>query len=109
MTRWGQTYVILVGEHHTASHQGPCRWLAILISWERKIAKSVGSRVRGLLRNVAETLGYANETAENQSTDPEKIALGNIARNLTVNREDVASVITIAFSSSDPRQGGSDR
>src|SRR5215207_2332816 len=60
------------------------------------------SRIRGLPRNVAQTLGYANETAENQSTDPEKIALGNVARNLTVNREDVASVITIAFSSSDP-------
>ena len=68
----------------------------------RPDSQSLGSRVRGLLRNVAETLGYPKETAENQSTDPEKIALGNVARNLTVNREDVASVMTIAFSSSDP-------
>ena len=68
----------------------------------RPDSPSLGSRVRGLLRSVAEIFGYSNETAENQPTDPEKIALGNVARNLTVNREDVASVMTIAFSSSDP-------
>ena len=67
-----------------------------------KDSQSLSSRVRGLLRSVAEALGYPKETAENQSTDPEKIALGNVARNLTVNREDVASVMTIAFSSSEP-------
>lgn len=68
----------------------------------RPDSQSLGARVRDLLRNVAEIFGYQNETAENQPTDPEKIALGNVTRNLTVNREDVASVMTIAFSSSDP-------
>ena len=67
-----------------------------------KDSQSLGSRVRGLLRNIAEALGYAKEPAENQSNDPEKIALGNVVRNLTVNREDVASVMSIAFSSNDP-------
>ena len=40
--------------------------------------------------------------SENQSNDPEKIALGNIVRDLTVSREDVASVISVTFSSNDP-------
>src|SRR3954471_11540774 len=63
--------------------------------------RSLSSRFRRLLRNAAETLGYPKETTENKSRDPEKIALANVARNLTVNREDVATVMTIGFSSSD--------
>lgn len=67
-----------------------------------KDRQTLGSRARGLLRSIAEAIGYSNETAEKQSPDPEKIALGNVTRNLAVNREDVASVITVAYSSSDP-------
>jgi polysaccharide biosynthesis transport protein len=63
--------------------------------------QTLGSSVRGLLRNTAEALGYP-KPVENQSNDPEKIALGNLVRDLTVSREDVASVISIAFSSNDP-------
>src|SRR6266404_4550953 len=66
-----------------------------------KDSQTLGSRVRGLLRNMAEALGYS-EPVENQSNDPEKIALGNLVRDLTVSREDVASVISVAFSSNDP-------
>jgi succinoglycan biosynthesis transport protein ExoP len=66
-----------------------------------KDSQTLGSRVRGLLRNMAEGLGYS-QPVENQSNDPEKIALGNLVRDLTVSREDVASVISVAFSSNDP-------
>ena len=66
-----------------------------------KDGQTLGSSVRGLLRNIAEALGYP-KPVENQSNDPEKIALGNLVRDLTVSREDVASVISIAFSSNDP-------
>ena len=66
-----------------------------------KDSQTLGSRVRGLLRNMAEALGYS-EPVEKQSNDPEKIALGNLVRDLTVSREDVASVISVAFSSNDP-------
>jgi succinoglycan biosynthesis transport protein ExoP len=67
-----------------------------------KDSQTLGSRVRGLLRNIAQALGYPKEPVENQSNDPEKIALGNVVRDLTVSREDVASVISVAFSSNDP-------
>ena len=67
-----------------------------------KDSQTLGSRVRGLLRNIAQALGFSKEPVENQSKDPEKIALGNVVRDLTVSREDVASVISVAFSSSDP-------
>jgi succinoglycan biosynthesis transport protein ExoP len=67
-----------------------------------KERQTLGSRMRGLLRSIAEAAGYPKETAESQPTDPEKIALGNVTRSLTVNREDVASVISVAYSSSDP-------
>src|SRR6266404_1826419 len=66
-----------------------------------KDSQTLGSRVRGLLRDGAQALGYS-EPVENQSNDPEKIALGNLVRDLTVSREDVASVISVAFSSNDP-------
>ena len=71
-----------------------------------KDSETLGSRVRGLFRNSAQALGFPKESAENQSiehrNDPEKIAFESILRDLTVRREDVQSVITIAFSSKDP-------
>ena len=71
-----------------------------------KDSETLGSRVRGLFRNTAQALGFPEEPAEDQSidhrNDPEKIAFDSVVRNLTVSREDVASVITIAFSSKDP-------
>jgi succinoglycan biosynthesis transport protein ExoP len=66
-----------------------------------KDSQTLSSRVRGQLRSIAEAVGYPKRV-ENQSNDPEKIALGNIVRHLTVSREDVASVISVAFSSNDP-------
>jgi polysaccharide biosynthesis transport protein len=69
-------------------------------------SETLGSRVRGLFRNTAHALGFSKELAEDQSfeqrNDLEKIAFDSVARNLTVSREDVQSVITIAFSSKDP-------
>jgi succinoglycan biosynthesis transport protein ExoP len=64
--------------------------------------QSLSSRIRGLFRNTAQALGFQKEQAESQRNDPEKIAFDNVARDLTVSREDVPSVITIAFSSKDP-------
>jgi polysaccharide biosynthesis transport protein len=69
-------------------------------------SKTVGSGIRGLFRNIAQVLGFRDEPAEDQSihdrNDPERVAVESIARNLNVSREDVASVITITFSSKDP-------
>lgn len=67
-----------------------------------KDSPSLGSRVRGVLRNVAKAVGLSKEATESKKGDPEKIALGNVVRDLTVSREDVASVISIGFSSKDP-------
>src|SRR4029077_14650215 len=68
--------------------------------------ETLGSRVRGLFRNTAQALGFSEKKAEDQSIPPrqvpEKIALYRVINNLTVSREDVASVITIAFSWKDP-------
>ena len=66
---------------------------------EGKDNESLGRRVRGLFRNVAQALGFPKELADDQSiqqrNDPEKIAFDRVARDLTVSREDVASVMTI--------------
>jgi succinoglycan biosynthesis transport protein ExoP len=71
-----------------------------------KESDTLGSRIRGLFRNTAQALGFQEEPAQSQSTDPrndpEKIAFDGVVRDLTVTREDVASVITIAYSSKDP-------
>jgi succinoglycan biosynthesis transport protein ExoP len=64
--------------------------------------QSLSSRIRGLFRNTAQALGFPKEPAESQRNDPEKIAFDNVVRDLTVSREDVPSVISIAFSSKDP-------
>ncbi|MBX9651434.1 MAG: polysaccharide biosynthesis tyrosine autokinase [Xanthobacteraceae bacterium] len=60
------------------------------------------SHVRGLLRNTAQALGFSKEPAASPRKDPEKIAFDNVVRDLTVTREDVPSVISIAFSLKDP-------
>ena len=60
------------------------------------------SRIRGLLRKTAEAVGVAKAPTENQPTDPEKIALQVLVHNLSVYREDVPSVITVAFTWKDP-------
>ncbi|WP_426528027.1 AAA family ATPase [Bradyrhizobium sp. McL0615] len=62
----------------------------------------VSSRIRGLFRNAAQALGFSKEPAASPRNDPEKIAFDNIVRDLTVTREDVPSVISIAFSLPDP-------
>jgi succinoglycan biosynthesis transport protein ExoP len=62
----------------------------------------VGSRIRGLFRSIPQALGFSKEPAASPHNDPEKIAFNNVARDLTVTREDVPSVISIAFSSNDP-------
>jgi len=63
--------------------------------------EGVNSRIRGLFRSSAQALGFLKEPAESPR-DPEKIAFDNVVRDLTVTREDVPSVITIAFSLKDP-------
>src|SRR5215467_1749003 len=64
-----------------------------------KDSETLGSRVRGLFRSTAQAFGFQEEAAKDQSSerraDPEMIALDSVVRNLTVSREDVASVITI--------------
>lgn len=67
-----------------------------------KNTETVGSRARALYQNIAERLGFQSDPTETKSDDPEKTALRAVARNLTVSREDVASVMTVAFSSNDP-------
>jgi polysaccharide biosynthesis transport protein len=64
--------------------------------------QSLSSRIRGLFRTTAQALGMAKEPTESPRNDPEKIAFDNVARDLTVSREDVPSVISIAYSSKDP-------
>jgi succinoglycan biosynthesis transport protein ExoP len=69
-----------------------------------KNSQTLGSSVRGLFKNTAQALGLQENKAENQPIrkDPEKIALEDLVNALKVSREDVASVITIAFSWKDP-------
>ena len=69
--------------------------------------KSVGSRVRDLLQRVAQAFGLEKARADDNKSihdrsDPEKVAYDTLVRNLTVSREDVASVVTVAFSWADP-------
>jgi len=68
-----------------------------------KDSQTLGSRVRGLFRNITQALGSPKDPAEDHhSKDPEKIAFDTVVGNLTVSREDVASVLTISFSWKDP-------
>jgi polysaccharide biosynthesis transport protein len=72
----------------------------------KKDSETLGSRLLGLFRNTAQGLPKKSAEAEDQSIDPrkdpEKLAFDSVIRNLTVSREDVASVMTIAFSWKDP-------
>jgi succinoglycan biosynthesis transport protein ExoP len=72
-----------------------------------KNSQTLGSRVRGLFRNTAQALGFPEKRSIAPRGDPEKIALDGVLRNLTVSREDVASVVTIAFSWKDPVKAAS--
>jgi succinoglycan biosynthesis transport protein ExoP len=71
-----------------------------------KHEETLSSRVRGLFRSAALAFGGSETKANDQLIeplrDPEKLALDSLVRNLTVAREDVASVISIAFSWKDP-------
>lgn len=72
-----------------------------------KSNKTVGTPVRDLFKNIAQSLGLSKDAADEQPTapraDPERIALNNIVRNLTVGREsDAANVLTISLSWMDP-------
>jgi succinoglycan biosynthesis transport protein ExoP len=71
----------------------------------KKAGQTLTSRIRGAFRKIPEALGLSKKTAEDQSKSRdlrEKIALDTLVRNLTVGREDVASVISVAFSWKDP-------
>lgn len=63
-----------------------------------------GSRIRGLFRTAAQTVGLQEEAPQEVPTQAnlEKAAVNGVLRNLSVIREDVASVINVAFSSEDP-------
>jgi polysaccharide biosynthesis transport protein len=73
-----------------------------------KDSETLGSHLLGLFRNAAQALGLPKKSAgaadqpADPRKDPEKIAFDTLTRNLTVGREDVASVIMIAFSWKDP-------
>jgi polysaccharide biosynthesis transport protein len=69
-----------------------------------KGAEGLGSRMRGLFRTAAHAVGMQEDTPREAPTEKtlEKIAVDGVLRNLSVTREDVASVINIAFSSRDP-------
>jgi polysaccharide biosynthesis transport protein len=71
-----------------------------------KGSEGLGSRVRGAFLKIGEAIGLAKQPTETLPNplpeDPEKTALDRILRDLTVSREDVASVINIGFSSTDP-------
>jgi len=65
--------------------------------------ESLSSRIRGLFRLAAHAVGLQEETARAAPSNEtlEKIAVDSVLRNLSVTREDVASVINVAFSSKD--------
>jgi polysaccharide biosynthesis transport protein len=67
-----------------------------------KDSEGLSSRIRGLFRSAAQALGFSKKPAEGPRNDPEKIAFDNVVRDLTVTKEDVPSVISIAFSLNDP-------
>ena len=97
MTRCGQTYVI----SSESILLQVVRSLSLASDPDfagKKDSKTLGSRVRDLFRSSAQALGLPQKKAEEQPVDPrndpEKIALDTVIRNLTVSREDVASVIT---------------
>jgi len=69
-----------------------------------KGTESLGSRMRGLFRTAAHAVGMQEDTPREEPSKEtlEKVAVDGMLRNLSVTREDVASVINVAFSSKDP-------
>jgi succinoglycan biosynthesis transport protein ExoP len=67
-------------------------------------AGSLGSRIRGLFRTAAHAVGLKEQVRQEVPTREslEKAAVDRVLRNLSVTREDVASVINVAFYSKDP-------
>jgi polysaccharide biosynthesis transport protein len=69
-------------------------------------SKNVGSLFRGMLQNIGHAMGFSKAPSEDPTVhhgnDPVTVALDTVARDLTVSREDVASVVTIALSAKDP-------
>jgi succinoglycan biosynthesis transport protein ExoP len=67
-------------------------------------AEGLGSRIPGLFRTAAQAIGLQVEAPKEAPTQEtlEKVAVEGVLRNLSATREDVASVINIAYSSKDP-------
>ena len=63
---------------------------------------SLGSRIRGLVITAAHAIGVEVRQEVLSQETREKVALEGVLRNLSVTREDVPSVINVAFSSKDP-------
>ena len=68
--------------------------------------ESLGSRIRGLFRFAAHAVDLQQDKPREMPSKEtlEKVAVDGVLRNLSVTREDVASVINVAFSSKDPRR-----
>jgi succinoglycan biosynthesis transport protein ExoP len=67
-------------------------------------AEGLGTRIRGLFRSAAHAVGLQEEKPQEIPSEEtlEKRAVDGVLRNLSATREDVASVISVAFSSKDP-------
>ena len=63
---------------------------------------SLGSRIRGLVLTAAHAIGLEVRQEILSQETLENVALDGVLRNLSVTREDVPSVINVAFSSKDP-------
>jgi polysaccharide biosynthesis transport protein len=66
--------------------------------------ENLGSRIRGLFRAAAKAIGLPGEASQEAPNQEilERAAVYEVLRNLAVTREDVASVINVAYSSKDP-------
>jgi polysaccharide biosynthesis transport protein len=67
-------------------------------------AESLGSRIRGLFLTAAHAVGLQQKIQQDAPSQQtlEKVALDGVLKNLSITREDVASVINVGFSSKDP-------
>jgi succinoglycan biosynthesis transport protein ExoP len=63
---------------------------------------SLGSRIRGLVLTAAHAIGLEVRKEVLSQKTLENVALDGVLRNLSITREDVPSVINVAFSSKDP-------
>jgi polysaccharide biosynthesis transport protein len=63
---------------------------------------SLKERVRSYVREALQYVRPAEPPVKMVPGDPEKIALANVLRNLSVTRGDVATLINVSFSSRDP-------